>query len=37
MPVIRMYKNNDQLPKEALRNDQISLKSKGNALHADEP
>jgi hypothetical protein len=29
MPVIRMYKNNYQLPKEALRNDQISLKAKG--------
>lgn len=29
MPVIRMCKNNDQLPKEALRNDQISLKAKG--------
>lgn len=29
MPVIRMYKNKDQLPKKALRNDQISLKAKG--------
>lgn len=29
MPVIRMYKNNSQLPKKALRNDQISLKAKG--------
>jgi len=29
MPVIRVHKNNDQLPKEALKNDQISLKAKG--------
>lgn len=29
MPVIRAHKNNDKLPKEALKNDQISLKAKG--------